>query len=227
MTKPFVSMLIPSRKRPEKLRKTIESILQTASGETDIEIIVRLDSDDARSLNAIPTLSLLHEPTTFLVGPHGQGYADAALWWNGMAAVAKGDWFFSFNDDAIMEGKNWDMELMGYDDPICMVLPQDNYNHSSFPILPRRIYDILGHITRYAGIDTWNLACIGSTFPVHNAADIRVCHERPDLMSDKEDDAWIESRPSNIATCEDWVSRANYWMNLAVEDAAALQEALK
>jgi glycosyltransferase involved in cell wall biosynthesis len=46
-----ISVILPTRGRPDSLIKAIESLLKTKSNKTEIEILIAYDSDDTTILN--------------------------------------------------------------------------------------------------------------------------------------------------------------------------------
>ena len=92
----MISVLVPSRQRPDLLARSIESL-----GDGDIEALVRVDEDDPRLEDylALPDVEVV-------VGPH-HGYAALQHYYNELAHRARGDWLFLWNDDCLMQGDDW------------------------------------------------------------------------------------------------------------------------
>ena len=90
---PKVSVIIPSRNRPERLQKSIASLLETTR-DHNIEIICVLDSDDTASHELVKGL-----PVRIVEN------ADPSLMgipkWNMGAAVARGEWLVTGADDVV------------------------------------------------------------------------------------------------------------------------------
>lgn len=94
----MISILCPSRGRPELAKRMIESALKTASH--PIEIILYLNDDDAK-LNEYKELI---SSKYYRIGPdRSPGYS-----WNKLAEECKGDILFLMGDDATFETPGWD-----------------------------------------------------------------------------------------------------------------------
>ncbi len=217
-----VSVLIPSRGRPRKLALAIESILATAAVPDDIEILVRVDSDDTETILNFPGNA------DAIIGPRYRGYLDADRYWNELAAEAKGRWLVAFNDDALMRAPGWDLLLSKIPDLYAVVFPTDNYNRSSFPIVTRSIYSLWGHITVFPGIDTWikevTLAA-DKVVPIYATEVIAIEHQRPNLPGYESfnDKTWEESDVAEQQLCKDWDLKREHWKTHAEQDRAALR----
>jgi hypothetical protein len=146
VTRKFVSVLIPARGRPESLLKSIRALKDTAS-QGCIEILVRLDDDDA-SVKDLPEF----EDVTFITGKR-HGYKNLHLYYNELAEKASGDWLMLWNDDAVMETKNWDRKIARIQPGLKILNPCGMIN--TFPVVHRSLYELLGHISLQAHCDTW------------------------------------------------------------------------
>lgn len=229
----LASVILPSRRRPEKLRAALQSVIDTAVSPENVELLVRLDSDDRDTLFLLEEIAAVHEEIHFIVGPRYEGYASAGKFWNELARQARGDWCLTFNDDAIMLDPGWDEALLAYDPRLkenLILHPRDNYNNTSFPILSSHVYEIFGHVTRFCGIDTWSLCWTGAAeIDIKKVHAIRIEHQRPNIRTFEKlsDAAWEETALAQPAVGEDWLVNKLKYIDLAVEDALVLQEALK
>lgn len=110
---PLVSILLPTRKRPELLFDCIRSIVASASGNHEYEIIVRMHRDDQKTLAVIPSLLSMHLVNIkIVVGYPHSGYADLSRFYDDAAAVANGKFIWVMNDDVKVSGAPWDMRLL-------------------------------------------------------------------------------------------------------------------
>ena len=117
---------ISTRLRHERLKKTIKSVLDTASHPENIEFILRCDFDDIATLNALPEIIpmgnikvIVGKPLTYI------GYS--INHWD-MGQIAVGDWLWYFDDDATMDecSKGWDEKLALMPKTGTIVLPEWN-----------------------------------------------------------------------------------------------------
>lgn len=144
----MISILIPTRKRPEQLRTVIESAMRTAMAEP--EFVCYVDSDDrSYELEDFGHAKFVHGPRIIL-----------SNMWNKCAAAARGDIFLQGNDDIIFRTEGWDKqveaEFAKYPDRIVMVHGSDggNCGHASsnggfgpHPFVHRRWFETLGYVT--------------------------------------------------------------------------------
>lgn len=93
----MISIICPSRGRPELASRMINSALSTAGAE--IEILLYLNDDDPK----LNEYKLLIDSKYYSVGPdRSPGYS-----WNLLANQATGDILFLMGDDATFETANW------------------------------------------------------------------------------------------------------------------------
>lgn len=105
---PICSCLIPSRGRPIKLADVISSI-QSSDPTQLVEILVRIDDDDDRTLPFIPLLK--RWGVRVVVGPRYKGYESHGVFYDELAKAASAPWVALFNDDTIIEGDDWVEQL--------------------------------------------------------------------------------------------------------------------
>lgn len=103
------SVLIASRKRPDGLHKSIQSLYDTAKPE-NFEVLVRLDDDDDKTLDRLSEFEH-YGNVRILIGPHLNGRESTGTFLNELARLASGDWIYITNDDMLMLGSGWDEQL--------------------------------------------------------------------------------------------------------------------
>jgi hypothetical protein len=141
-----ISILTPTRNRPEMLDGMIESLKRTAPNADQIEPIFRCHSDDSESVSR-----LMREPFKFIVGPPLE-YRQVNSAWNDMARLATGDLLMVCNDDVRFETPSWPdlvfAEATKYTDGIFVLGPEMGFNSESFGfgIVSRRVFNILGYL---------------------------------------------------------------------------------
>ena len=157
----MISLLCPTRGRPDRAMQFLESVLATQTD--DNEIIFGLQTDDPR-LDEYPaeikSRAIIFEPST------------TVYYWNQMAKVAKGEMLTLIADDVIMRTQGWDKrfheEAAKYQDGIYLITTQDGRNHGDWPAqlptphptISRKWFETLGYFT-FPGLfhyyaDTWN-----------------------------------------------------------------------
>lgn len=171
--RPLVTVMIPTRGRPDKLQRAIRSLYDYAYNRERIEVLLRVDDDDEATLKMLTTTPL---NATALVGPRGRGYLDLHRHIHDMASRARGRWLMAFNDDAAIVGSEWDKQLDmviatddGSDfhrdgdtgalwlDNLWLLIPTMRARPTSneFFIVHREVFEVLGHLSLNMGMDLW------------------------------------------------------------------------
>ena len=152
----LASILIPTRGRFNELLKAIKSIIDATNNLDRIEIILRFDDDDKSSLDRLGELPK-NIDINVMVGKR-YGYVELHKYVNEMCAETKGEFIAWFNDDCIIESKNWDNIVAQYTGKIVCFYPNNKGTGSGniFPIISRKIYEILGHFSLAQQVDSWH-----------------------------------------------------------------------
>lgn len=185
----MISVLTPSRGRPEALLTSIQSILETANNPDDVEILVAVDPDECYD-------SRLYPNTKIWVAPERYGYRGMNKYLNGLAELAQGDWLLNWNDDATMLTPGWDHILMALDSNVLVAGLQDNFptDLTCFPAVNHRAVKALGEFCiDTPHVDTW-WQDIGHLSGRFQAVAIHVHHDRFDLTGNNNDTTWQEGR---------------------------------
>lgn len=181
----MISVLCPTRGRPESMRKSAASLLDRANG--PVEILTYVDDDD-------PMLERYGTPT--IVGPRF-GYLGLHRYVNALADVAQGEWLFLWNDDARMLTSGWDEIVAGHQPAV--LSPMSNHNGRQmdgcvFPIVPTDWVRRVGHFSLNAHNDTW-WGQIGKVLDrLVDLDDVLVLHDRIDLTGGHNDQTAAERR---------------------------------
>lgn len=155
-----IAVLIPTRKRPERLFKSIRSLVETAKKPSSLHILIAADNNDAATIDAIKTeiVSYLEENNVShaSISYNRQGYANLHNYYNDLAGYAQAKWLMVWNDDAFMETQSWDERIREHDGRFCC-LAFDTHNHhpySIFPVVPRDWYALVGRLSNHQMIDS-------------------------------------------------------------------------
>ena len=98
------SLIVPTRKRTQRLRRLLDSIAATSRSPRQIEVIAVIDSDDTGSMSFSYT-EIAYHPV--IVSP---GQTMGALNLAGYRATA-GQYLMLLNDDVVVRSPGWDAEL--------------------------------------------------------------------------------------------------------------------
>lgn len=159
----LVSVLLPTRCRPNGLKLAVESLVRTAAHPDRMEILLATDDDDLEAKHFVENICILTNPGVNIEvrewrGPR-RGYARVYQHYNEMAVAAAGKHVLLWNDDTEMLTPEWDAALTRYDGglPYVQFLRRDIYAiaDTTFPFIDKRIVDALGGISRHMYTDTW------------------------------------------------------------------------
>lgn len=162
-------MMLPTRKRMPYVKKSIDSLIKTASDINNFEVNFIFDNDDVDSISEFEKWEKNFN-FTFQVTQR-VGYHSLHLYYNQMASVSHGKWLFVWNDDSEMVSKDWDKVILGYGDKVCIINPQNlscmeytvRHNKCMHPVFPRFFYDVTGVVSRNQHTDNY-FDGIGVTF---------------------------------------------------------------
>jgi hypothetical protein len=142
----MISILLPSRGRPEKLRTVITAIADTVAHPKKIEVIIRIDDDDPADYDfGMPKFCRLS------TGPRPESKVAA---YNAAYRLAKGDILMPLGDDSIFVSKSWDeiikKEFADRPDGILLLYGQDGVQNEKLAthyIISRKMADALGYFS--------------------------------------------------------------------------------
>lgn len=138
-----ISLLVPSRGRPELLRRFLESVLARSERPDLVEVVIYADEDDPSSHGFKVEGLEVHT----LIGPRATmgSYNTACL------EKSRGDIVGLCNDDVVIQTRGWDRILRemhaAMQDGVYLAYPNDLFKGrrlSAFPILSRRACEMLG-----------------------------------------------------------------------------------
>lgn len=141
----MISILCPTRNRPNEFRRMYDSIAATASGNI-VEIVAYVDEDDVLSPPLLASIGVRYK-----VGPRWT----LSRLWNECLSLTVGEIFLQGNDDIIFRTKNWDrmveQAFAECEDKILMVHGNDGAAQGDrfgpHPFVHRRWVEALGYIT--------------------------------------------------------------------------------
>ena len=167
-----ISIITPSRGRPDKLLRMARSAWARADGPAEVEIIVGVDPPDAENYRRAVMEEInsgdkdfCHGMVLVMLPPDVAGKVGKAwdwMWKN----HAYGDIALLGNDDIIFQTQGWDSKVYdaieSFPGRLGMVWCEDGINggrHAAFPFVSRQWIEIVGHFTpgifRFGYNDTW------------------------------------------------------------------------
>lgn len=178
----MISVLCPTRSRPEALDRSIRSLRELAS--RPIEVLLRLDEDD----QDLPGVGI---EDVVITGPR-VGYERMHLMYDELAHRASGSWLLLWNDDALMRTSCWDDVVDEHDHDV-ILNPATNHGPglTPFPIVPRWMTTRLGHFSLNRHCDSW-WEEIGRRLGRLVDVPVEVFHDRADLTGGNDDATYAE-----------------------------------
>jgi len=175
----MISILTPARGRFDQTKDIIESTYQLAHFPDEVEMIFRVDEDDPDLTPRIGELKN-YPNIKWLVGDKMDGYASLDVMVNEMCEASNGDLIMTWGNDAWFIDQGWDSQYYKWkaDDIAVVQIKKDGNNgHATqFPLITRRVYDILGHYCVHTSIDdsiSWTAIRAGCNF----YSDVLVRHD--------------------------------------------------
>lgn len=142
----MISILCPTRGRPESMQRMVTSARKTATVPTDLEFIFYIDDDDAASYEMVERLD-----ARSVVGPR----IILSEMWNAcwMQADEDSDIFMHCGDDIVFRSEGWDSRVLDafarIPDKIVLVHGRDGYqdaNLATHGFYHRHWTDALGYL---------------------------------------------------------------------------------
>ena len=143
--RPDISLIVPTRNRPEPLQQFLTSIQRTAKRPERLEIILVVDDDATCDTTGFPRLKIWQT-----IGPPGRtmGELNRAGY-----AASHGQLVMLLNDDVVVRTHGWDRTVLAcfkrFPDPVALVHVNDTLIRDylcTFPILSRAYCELIGGI---------------------------------------------------------------------------------
>ena len=183
-----ISILLPTRKRVPLIKRCTESLLDNASDPSKIQLLYGVDDDDQESIDFLRDVK---HPARSVIKFKRLGYENLHQYNNNLSSYAQGNWIMIFNDDAIMQTKNWDLEVNKFDGQFKLLKVQEQTGHpySIFPIVPYDWFRCLDHLSLHGQNDAW-LSEIAYMLNIMQEVDIKVLHDRADITGNNDDEVF-------------------------------------
>ena len=153
----LISILLPTRERFDLMIESIKSLYEKANDPTKIELLLKLDNDNYKEY--MDRVGEIHEITTnvkIVISDRKDGYDSLHHFFNELGGVSEGEFLFIWNDDSTMITEGWDKYVAEYSGELCILqLDAKSEPNWIFPMVHRKIYEILNHISLNPSSDTW------------------------------------------------------------------------
>ena len=110
-----ISMLLPTRGRPDRLNKFIESVATTTAHPENLEILIAVDQDDLASQSHVK-YHITRYKGTLEIYMHIREQSEFINrdYYNWLSEKATGDLIWVLADDLVLNQFNWDDKIMPY-----------------------------------------------------------------------------------------------------------------
>lgn len=229
-----IAVLLPTRGRTDALTRSVIGLVNRAVNLDKIQLFFAFDNDDTIGKdyfveNVQPWLDDKNVNYTALeFEPLGYGRLNEYI--NALAAQADADWFFFWNDDAIMETTGWDREIEKYTGQFKLLAVHTHRDHpySIFPIVPCAWFEQLGYLSPHPLTDAW-LSQVAYKLDIWERIEVYVTHDRHDLTGNNKDKTFedrnmnqLEGNPNNPRDFHNI-----NWIALRFEETARLSQYMK
>lgn len=183
----MISVLIPTRKRPNNIKRLYKSAVETADNPDDLEFILYVDNDDSSYDNLDLPIKIIYGERIVL-----------SQMWNECYKESKGDILMHAGDDIIFRTDSWDTMVKEafaqYPDNIVFVYGNDGSPHNgkfgTHGFIHRKWAETVGYfVPPYFSSDyndTW-LNDVAKMIDRHQHIAILTEHMHPDLKKAKLD----------------------------------------
>lgn len=128
-----ISLLLPTRGRPELLQRLFDSVAATSAAIDRLELVLYVDDDD------VPTRGVSHDELQIvrLIKPAKQamGAMNQACY-----EASRGRYVMLMNDDVVFRSRDWDRRVIAsfaeFPDEIALVYGNDLYQRQALPTMP-------------------------------------------------------------------------------------------
>lgn len=193
-----ISVLLPTRGRPELMFKSLKTLIDNAKNTSDIEFLIAIDNDDQSSHdyindNVLPWFDK-HKYDIKVFSMERAGYEQLQKYVNFLGFQSCGRWMLFWNDDAIMQSKNWDEDITQHNGKLSIIRFKDNHNshpYSVFPVVPREWIMLFETLSPAQQTDSW-ISQVAYLTDCMITIDSEVLHDRADLTGNNDDEIYQE-----------------------------------
>lgn len=171
----MISVLTPTRGRPQALAESVDSLMDLAEEPSNVEVLAAVDPDDVEGY--VRPLPALYD---VWVSSVRHGYIGIHCYYNFLATHAAGDWLLIWNDDALMRTQGWD-KIVESQAP-AVLRPSANHHHelNLFPVWPTRWARHIGHVSLCFNADTW-VQEVGNLLGGQQNIPVEIFHDRDNV----------------------------------------------
>jgi hypothetical protein len=211
MANEVISVLLPTRQRPEMLERSIRSLLDNAENPERVELLVAVDQGDNQTVVQLQggMSEYLREKNVDCRANVFKpiGFSQLHAYYNTLANNSHGKWLMLWQDDCIMKTQGWDTVVDEYTGQFKLLAVEvnseltPNYPYATTPIIPNDWFVLMEHLSPHPQVDSW-LSHVAYMLDVYTPVNIEVHHDNPDFTGREPDDTYLrrvihEGDPSN------------------------------
>ena len=202
-----IAVLLPTRGRTDALTRSVMGLINRAVDLDSLIVMFAFDEDDhvgKGHFEEIIQPYLDKKGVTYEAREYEPlGYGRLNEYINNLATKVTADWYFFWNDDAIMETSGWDREIAKHTGEFKLLAVHTHKDHpySIFPIVPKAWLDTIGYLSPHSMTDAW-LSQIAYMLDIWERIEVYVTHDRHDLTGNNQDETYqkrelLEGNPAN------------------------------
>jgi len=213
MANNFISVLLPTRKRVDLVKKSISSVLDLADNPDAIQIAVAYDYDDTDSDTYFLSkdwnqfVELRGARQIVLRTKNVGGFTNLYEYYNCLADYTDSKWILIWNDDAVMLSQGWDTEIWNNRNWHGMLTMESNcrFDHARpdqalFPAIPRTWHTLFGKLASCT-IDVW-IGDICREVDAIKVISSEIFHDHADVTGNNNDEIfqlnWDKTKRRNL-----------------------------
>lgn len=186
-----IAILLPTRSRTTGLTDSVKTLFDNVKNVDRVCLMLGFDDDDKVGIDHFSTNIV---PFLENVGAHYKaltfkrmGYAALNRYYNELAKQVEANWYFVWNDDAVMGTKHWDEKIINENGNFALLKVHTHNEHpySIFPIVPQAWIKETGCLSRHQMIDA-ELSQLGYMLDLIKIIDINVTHDQSDLTGNQD-----------------------------------------
>lgn len=212
----MISVLLPSRGRPQKMRDAIDN-LRTTAGKS-IQILVAADYDDGETANAA-----MYCADHLYVAGERYGYSRLNEYYNELSIMARGEWQLLWNDDSVMLTMDWAHKIEALPKNIMVAELKDQLwpGLVCFPAVRQDAVRAVGGFSLHTQHCDTYWQEIGRRSATNAAVEVYLRHERYDLTGLNNDQTFKDSQAGYLKDGRVWDEVSNQ-INLDVNTILGL-----
>jgi hypothetical protein len=206
-----ISVVLPTRNRKTMLFESIKSLHDNCSSVKNVEICLAID--EGTEVESLPDFKNFKKFQFNVITTQRFGYIGLHNYFNSLSQVSSGEWFFLWNDDAIMETQDWDV-IIKNQSKLKVLKPIHNHRDLSteniFPIIPKKYIELVGHVSLDGASDSW-WGFVGQMSETQLEIPIEIFHRRHDLIGTKPDLTNLENNYKSNSFHSEYIQK---WISI-------------